>query len=630
MNAPGSPEVPIRMVGLTAPITARRSRAHLPERMALRLHSQGPIARLSEEDSPTPGMETYRERHDGDVIRVEVPYRGAALLRHAIYNKGTAFTREERRAFGLEGLLPDAVGTIEQQVRRMYANIVRKQDPLERYVGLAALQDRNETLYYRLLVEHLEEFLPVVYTPTVGQACQEWSQIFRRGRGVWITPGHRGRIEEVLGNAPFEDMRLIVATDNERILGLGDQGAGGMGIPVGKLALYSAVAGIHPARTLPVSLDVGTDNTALLEDELYLGWRAPRLRGPEYDALVDEFVHAVKRRFPRALLQWEDFKKDNAFQLLERYRHVLPSFNDDIQGTAAVALAAILTSERATLTPLRGERVVILGAGGTGIGIAQFLREALRREGLQGDDLVRAVALVDRQGLLVDDPSLTDPRQRELAWPPALAARAGLGPQALSLEEVVKALRPTVLIAATGQAGALTRDAVRAMAQHAERPVILPLSNPTSKSEAVPEDLLAWTEGRALVATGSPVPPARFGGRAHSIAQANNVFVFPAIGLAGVVGEVREVTETMFLAAARALAREVTHEELAAGRLLPRVSDLRRVTARMAAAVLREACQENCGVPFAEHQIDAALAAGMWFPQYAEYTLAPAERRRTG
>jgi malic enzyme len=564
-------------------------------------------------------METYGERRDGTVIRVEVPYRGVALLRHSVYNKGTAFTREERRAFGLEGLLPDAVSTLDQQVRRMHANIVRKQDPLEQYVGLAALQERNETLFYRLLLDHLEEFLPIVYTPTVGQACQEFSRIFRRGRGLWITPGHRGRIAEVLGNAPFEDVRLIVVTDNERILGLGDQGAGGMGIPIGKLALYTAVAGIHPAQTLPVSLDVGTDNTVLLEDDLYLGWRAPRLRGPQYEALVDEFVQAVKSRFPRALLQWEDFKKDNAFHLLERYRHVLPSFNDDIQGTAAVALATILAAERITGVPLRAERIVILGAGGAGIGIAQLMRETLRGAGLQGEELVRAVALVDRQGLLVEDMALTDVHHRELAWPRAMALHAGIGPEAWSLEDVIPALRPTILIAATGQPGAVSRDAVRAMAAQAPRPVILPLSNPTSKSEALPEDLLAWTDGRALVATGSPFAPVYMGGRVHSIAQANNAFVFPAIGLACVVGQVREVTAAMFRAAAEALAREVTDDELAAGRLLPRVRDLRRVTGRLAAAVLREARAGQMSRSLDDHEIDRALAAGMWVPRYPEY-----------
>jgi len=574
-------------------------------------------------------MQSYREHRDGDAVRVEVPYRGAALLKHPIYNKGTAFTREERRAFGLEGLLPDAVGTIEQQVRRMYASIVRKQDPLEQYVGLAALQERNETLFYRLLLDHLEEFLPIVYTPTVGQACQEFSRIFRRGRGLWITPGHRGRIEQVLASAPFDDVRLIVVTDNERILGLGDQGAGGMGIPIGKLALYTAVAGIHPARTLPISLDVGTDNETLLQDDLYLGWRAPRLRGPEYDALVEEFVGAVKARFPRALLQWEDFKKDNAFRLLETYRHVLPSFNDDVQGTAAMALAAILASERATARPLRGERVLILGAGGAGIGIARFLRDALREAGLEGDDLVRAVALVDRQGLLVDDMPLDDRYQRELAWPRALAAQAGIGPEAWSLEDVVRALRPTVLIAVTGQAGAITREAVRAMGSEVRRPVILPLSNPTSQSEATPEDVLAATDGRALVATGSPFATVYLGGHAHSIAQANNAFVFPAIGLACVAGQVREVTSGMFVAAARALAGEVTDEEVASGRLLPRVRDLRRVTGRLAAAVLREACKGHCGVAIKDGEVDAALAREVWWPSYPQYVPAVPEERRS-
>ncbi len=569
-------------------------------------------------------MERYVQRRVGDGIQVEVPHRGLALLRHPLYNKGTAFTHQERTAFGLDGLLPAAVSSLDQQARRMYGNIVRKEDPLEQYIGLAALQERNETLFYRLLLDHLEEFLPIVYTPTVGQACQEFSHIFRRGRGLWITPGDRGRVERVLESAPFEDVRLIVVTDNERILGLGDQGAGGMGIPIGKLALYTAVAGIHPSQTLPVSLDVGTDNAALLEDELYLGWRQPRLRGEPYYSLVDEFVRAVKSRFPHALLQWEDFTRANAFRLLETYRHALPSFNDDIQGTAAMALAVILSAERIRGTPLAEERVVILGAGGAGIGIAQLLRDALSGAGVEGEDLFSAIAVVDRQGLLVDDMPLSDAHQRELAWPSALAVRAGLSrTSGRDLEQVVRAVRPTVLIAATGQAGAITTGAVRAMAAQVERPVILPLSNPTANSEAVPEDVLRWSQGRALIATGSPFRAVDLDGRRRSIAQANNAFVFPAIGLACVVGQVREVTQGMFRAAADALAREVTSEELDSGRLLPRVRDLRRVTTRLAAAVLREAGAAGVGLPFAEHEVAPALDQAMWAPVYTE--MVPAE-----
>jgi malic enzyme len=568
-------------------------------------------------------MERYRVRRDG-TTRVEVPLRGAALLRHPLYNKGTAFTREERAAFGLDGLLPEAVSTIEQQLRRARANIVGKEDPLERYVGLAALQDRNETLFYRLLVENLEEFLPIVYTPTVGQACQEFSRIFRRGRGLWITPSHRGQIEAVLASNALDDVRLIVATDNERILGLGDQGAGGMGIPIGKLALYTAAAGIHPAQTLPVSLDVGTDNEALLQDDLYLGWRHPRLRGAEYDTLVGEFVHAVKKVFPRALLQWEDFKKGTAFRLLEAYRHVLPSFNDDIQGTAAVVLAAILAAERITETPLTHERVVIVGAGAAGIGIARLLRDALRRAGVTGDDLFRAVAVVDHRGLLVDDTPIEDAYKREFGWPAALAAHEGLGPEKLrDLVDVVRALKPTVLVGVSGQPGVFTKAVVRAMAEHAREPVILPMSNPTDKSEATPQDLVAWTDGRALVATGSPFPAVTLGTRRHRIAQANNAFIFPAIGLACLAGQVTEVSAGMFRVAAEALAAEVSEDELGGRRLLPRVKDLRRVTARVAQAVLREARDAGVGLPFENEEIPGVVADAMWVPRYLPF--APAE-----
>jgi malic enzyme len=563
-------------------------------------------------------MEPYRLRHDEEGRpRLGVPYRGQRLLRHPMYSKGTAFSREERTALGLEGLLPDAVSTLEQQVRRAYRNIMRKQDPLERYIGLAALQDRNEVLFYRLLASHIEKLMPIVYTPTVGQACQEYSQIFRRARGIWITPGHRGRIEEVLANAPFEDVRLIVVTDNERILGLGDQGAGGMGIPIGKLALYVAAAGIHPTQTLPVSLDVGTDNAALLADDLYLGWRHARLRGEDYDALVDEFVRAVKHRFPRAVLQWEDFKKTNAFRLLDRYREVLASFNDDIQGTAAVAVAGILAGTRATGIALKDQRVVILGAGAAGIGIARLLRDALREAGLSRDALATAIASLDSHGLLVDDQPIHDAHKRPFAWPAALAEKAGLGNgRPRDLEAVVRAVKPTVLIGTSGEPGTFTEVIVRAMAAEATRPVIFPMSNPTSKSEATPADLMNWTGGRALVATGSPFEPVTYAGRKITIGQSNNAFVFPGVGLGVLVSEATEVTDGMFADAARRLADEVREEDISAGSLFPPQSEIRRVTAGVAEAVVRKACAEGVGRQIRDDAIPRAVAVAMWQPDY--------------
>ena len=469
---------------------------------------------------------------------------------------------------------------MDQQERRVYANISRKTDPLEKYIGLAALQDRNEHLFYRLLVDHVEEFLPIVYTPTVGRACQEFSHIFRRARGLWITPAHRGRIYEILGNAPFDDVRLIVVTDNERILGLGDQGAGGMGIPIGKLALYTAAAGIHPSHTLPISLDVGTDNESLLKDELYLGWRLPRLRGPEYDSLVEEFVQAVKKRFPKALLQWEDFKKVNAFNLLDRYRKVIPCFNDDIQGTAAMAVAGIMAGCRATGIPLKDQRVVILGAGAAGIGIARLLRDTFRRAGLQGENLTRAIANLDSKGLVVDDEEIKDVHKREFAWPAALAAKMGLkkgSPR--DLLAVVRAVKPTVLIGTSGEPDTFTEAVVREMAKHVERPVIFPMSNPTNKTEGKPVDLVAWTNGRALIATGSPFDPVPYQGRTITISQANNSFIFPGVGLGVLVAEAKEVTDGMFAVAAQRLADEVKESDLASGCLFPFTHEIRRISA---------------------------------------------------
>ncbi|EYF03748.1 NAD-dependent malic enzyme [Chondromyces apiculatus] len=563
-------------------------------------------------------MEPYRVVEEAQGGRkLLVPYRGARLLAHPIYNKGTAFTPEERVAFGLDGLLPSAVGTIDRQAVRAHESIRRKEDPLEKYIGLSALQDRNETLFYRVLLDHIEELLPIVYTPTVGRACQRYSHIYRRGRGLWITPEHAGRIDQVLGNAPFDDVRLLVVTDNERILGLGDLGAGGMGIPIGKLAIYTAAAGIHPTRTLPLSFDVGTDNQALLDDPLYIGYRQRRLRGPAYDALLDELVHAIRRRFPRALVQWEDFKKGNAFRVLDRHRATLPSFNDDIEGTAAVALAGMLTGARITGIPLTQQRIVILGAGAAGVGIARLIRAELERAGLAGPALTAAIACLDSGGLLVDDRRIDDEHKREFTWPADLARAHGLADGPRDLAAVVSALRPTALLGTSGEPGTFPEPIIRAMAAATRRPVIMPMSNPSDLSEARPADVITWTDGRALLGTGSPFHPVPFGNRTIRIGQANNAFIFPGVGLGALVSEARQITQTMFLAAAERLAAEVDAHDLAAGCLFPSVAHLRRVTVAVAASVARAA--RDAGVaarPLDDAAIPAAIAAAMWEPSY--------------
>ena len=425
----------------------------------------------------------------------------------------------------------------------------------------------------------------------------------------------------MLRGAPFEDVRLVVVTDNERILGLGDQGAGGMGIPVGKLALYSAAAGIHPAKTLPVSLDVGTDNQDLLSDDLYLGWRQPRLRGERYDALVREFVNAVKRTFPGALLQWEDFKKGTALRLLDTYRRELPSFNDDVQGTAAVAVAGVLAGLRGIGAELREQRIVILGAGAAGVGIARLLRTAVGRAGLEGDRLTRAIAVLDSRGFVVADREIRDDYKRELAWPSELAGSSGLGDGAdRSLLAVVTALKPTILIGTSGQAGGFDEKTIRAMAASCERPIIFPLSNPTANSEAIPSDLLSWTDGRALIATGSPFDPVVRAGVTHRIGQGNNVFIFPGVGLGALVAGAREVTDGMFEVAANTLATQVAQQDLREGMLFPPVTALRETAAKVAIAVVREARDAGVGREIGNDEIGAAVAAAMWQPAYPEMT----------
>jgi malic enzyme len=548
-----------------------------------------------------------------------VALRGRALLRDPLLNKDAAFDAEERVAFGLRGLLPARVATLADQVRLELAHLERKDDELERYIGLAALQDRNETLFYRVLLENLEALLPIVYTPTVGRACQEYSRILRRCRGLWLGPDDAERLPEILRGVGERDVRLIVVTDNERILGLGDQGAGGMGIPIGKLALYSAAAGIHPALTLPVSLDVGTDNAQLLADPLYMGTRAPRLRGRAYDDFVERFVTAVQVAFPRAVLQWEDFKQHNALRLLDRYRQRLTSFNDDIQGTAAVVVASLLAALRATGRTMAEQRLVLLGAGAAGIGIARLVRAALRAEGVPEEVVLRAIVTLDSRGLIHRERPGLEADKREFALSPEGLRALGLAqPAAHDLASVVRQVRPTVLIGTSAVHGAFAEPVVREMARHVERPLILPLSNPTSCSEAEPADLVRWTDGRALVATGSPFVPVAHAGRLHVPGQANNVFVFPGVGLGTIVSGAREVTDAMFLAAARAVAASVSDERLAQGALFPPVSALRAVSRAVALAVAREALANGAQGP-CEDELAQAVDAAMWTPEYTRY-----------
>ena len=558
----------------------------------------------------------YAEIAAGRPARIDL--HGTTLLSNRLFTKDFAFPDAERDAFGLRGLLPDRVMSIEEQVALEMERLHRKSDPLERYIGLAALQDRNATLFYRVLAENLEELLPIVYTPTVGRACQEFSHILRRTRGTWITPHDRDRIPEMLRGGPFDDVRLIVVTDNERILGLGDLGAGGMAIPIGKLALYTGACGIYPGMTLPVSLDVGTDNPDLLADPLYLGHRAPRLRGAEYEALVDAFVDGVQEVWPGCVIQWEDFKHYNALRILDRYRDEMPSFNDDVQGTAAVVVAGVLAAIRHRGEPIGAQRILLVGAGAAGVGIGRLLRAAMRDAGLADDEVERALALVDSTGLVHDGRLDLDDTKRSLAMGRDAAVAAGFDLSSPpSLQAAIDTLRPTVLVGTTGVAGTFTEPMIRSMAASCERPIVLPLSNPTANTEARPADILRWTDGRAVIATGSPFAPVVVDGARTEIAQANNVFVFPGVGLGSIVSEARRITDGMILAAAKALAAEVRADRLAAGALYPPIADLRTVARSVALAVAREAIRS--GDAPANDDLEADIDAAMWWPAYVPY-----------
>jgi malate dehydrogenase (oxaloacetate-decarboxylating) len=555
---------------------------------------------------------------DGYPVRIRA--RGNMVLATPLINRGTAFTMEERGALGLAGLLPDRVSTIDGQLRRVYAQYLRQPDDLAKNVYLANLRDRNEVLFYRLLSERIEEMLPIVYTPTVGLAIERFSHEYRRPRGVYLSVDRPQDVETALANYGLgpDDVDLIVATDSEGILGIGDQGVGGIDIAIGKLAVYTAAAGIHPRRVIPVVFDMGTDNLALLNDEMYLGNRHPRVRGERYDALIDAYVTAATKLFPRAMLHWEDFGASNARRILNRYADQVCTFNDDMQGTAAVVLAAAFSAVRAAGQRMRDQRVVIHGAGTAGLGIADMLRDVMVREGLDPAEAGRRFYALGRRGLLTDDrtESMYD-FQVPYARQAGEVAGWSAGDDGIRLAEVVANVRPTMLIGTSTQAGAFTEAIVTDMAAHVERPVIMPLSNPTSKAEALPEDLIRWTGGRALVATGSPFAPVEYQDRRYRIAQANNALVFPGLGLGVTVARARRISDRMIAAAADAVAR-LSDATAPGSPLLPPVEDLRTVSAAVAIAVAAAAQEEGLAQVPIDNPVQQVYQA-MWRPEYPRF-----------
>jgi malate dehydrogenase (oxaloacetate-decarboxylating) len=550
----------------------------------------------------------------------EVYVRGQQLLNDPLLNKASAFSDEERHDLDLAGLLRPGISHIDTQMERSLEMYHRKADDLERYIYLQALLDRNETLFYKLLGENLTEMVPIVYTPTVGTACQQLSHITRRYRGIYISPENISNIDDIFQNIPLPQVSLIVVTDGERILGLGDLGSDGMGIPVGKVNLYVAAGGLHPACCLPITLDVGTNNERLLRDPLYLGHSTPRLTGKPYDDFVERFVLGVKRNFPGALIQWEDFAKHKAFTLLDRYRDRVLSFDDDIQGTGATCLSALMTAMKIKKSTFKEQRFVIVGAGQAGVGIMSNIRTMLREEGLADDEIQRRIFAIDQPGLLFQDtPGLEDP-QRPFAQPRAAVATWKLdAPNKVALMDVVKNAKATVLIGVTARPGLFSKEILEQMAQNDERPVILPMSNPTAKSECTPEEVAKATEGKGLVATGSPFAPVEFGARRLVVSQCNNTFVFPGVGLGALVSKSPKVTDAMFLAASKALSCQVTSKQRQDGHLLPEVKDIRRVSREVAKAVCIQAREDGLGRLLEDDEIDAVVTKAQWQPHYCNY-----------
>ncbi|MGB8767989.1 MAG: NAD-dependent malic enzyme [Candidatus Korobacteraceae bacterium] len=551
---------------------------------------------------------------------------GYDLLNNPRLNKGTAFTDEERDTFKLHGMLPPHVGTLDEQMQRRKKALAAQVSSFGKYSYMRDLQDTNETLFYALLTHDVEELMPIVYTPTVGEGCQRFSEIWRKPRGLFISYPNRQRIEKILADPRYDDVKCIVVSDGERILGLGDQGAGGMGIPIGKMALYTALGGIHPDKCLPVLLDVGTDNEERLNDPVYIGWGCHRVRGAEYDDFVDTFVTAVKRRWRHVLLQWEDFAGSNAARLLQRYRGQLCTFNDDIQGTAAVATATLLAAINVTGVPLQDQRIAVLGFGSAGLGIATLMVTAMKDDGLTEAEARQRFFAIDQHGLLVEDVKDIRPEQRPFVRKKCDISGWQLsGKEEISLLDVMRNAKPTVLIGVSGQGGAFTEDVVREMAKFAERPVIFPLSNPTSRCEATPQQLLEWTNGRALIGTGSPFEPVQINGRTVCIDQTNNSYIFPGLALGIIASRAKHVSDTMIMAAAKALAGMSPTLKDKSASLLPPLARSRDVSRVVAEAVGRQALADNLTGVADENEFMRELETGIWVPNYVRYELMDCE-----
>ena len=549
---------------------------------------------------------------------------GMDLLDRPALNKGTAFTAEERSDLGLHGLLPPHVETLEEQVVRAYEAYQRKDDDLERHIYLRALQDTNEVLFYKLLLDHIEEMTPLVYTPVVAQACQQFSHIYRRPRGLFISYPLRQSMRALLKNRPNPQVDVIVVTDGERILGIGDQGVGGLSIPIGKLSLYTLIGGIRPERTLPMVLDVGTNNLERLRDPEYLGWRHERIQGQEYFGFVDQFVQAVRQELPGACLQWEDFATPHARQILQRYRDELVTFNDDIQGTAAVVLGTVLSALRVSRQALKDQQIVMLGAGSAGIGVADGLRAAMMAEGLSGVEATGRFWIIDKDGLLHTRRTDLTPEQAVYAQP---AERFSGSNGSVGLADVIGKIQATILIGLSTAGGAFTEAVIREMARKVERPIIFPLSNPTNKSEATASELIHWTDGRALVATGSPFAPVSYQGCTIPIAQCNNVYIFPAVGLGVMASGARRVNDAMMLAAAEALAANSPALKDPCASLLPPLTDVRRVAAQIAVAVGLAAQKSGLAPKLSKDELRQRVEAAQWTPAYPSFAASEMLRR---